>query len=308
MKLFIYISLIFGAFTTQAQQLPLYSNYVFNTYGHNPAYAGKKNRIEGIATHRQHMNGFPGAPTTQLFTASMPIQKYFLGTGIKVMNDKIGISRTTTFSGSVNYFLGLGGGKLSAGIELGGQQYAVDWDELDLNDPDNALPQGKRSVFVPNAAFGLFYSKESWYAGYSIQNLFRSKLDFDDVESATEARLYFHHYIQAGTAIGVNDNLAIEPHTLIKVTKSAPMQMDLGVYGVYKKMAGIGLSYRTGDAMYFTAKFEWKEMITVGYNYGIRLNSLSKYTNNSHEFMVSYFYKLLEPASKKIKHPYWFIN
>jgi type IX secretion system PorP/SprF family membrane protein len=296
------------ATTIRAQQIPLYSNYAFNTFGHNPAFAGNKNRIEGILTHRQHLNGFPGAPTTQLFTASMPIQKYYLGTGIKIVNDIIGITRNTSFSAAANYYMGLGGGRLAAGLEIGGQQYAVNWDELDLLDPDNTIPQSKQSVLVGNGAFGLFYSMESWYAGYSIQNLFRSKLDFDKEESPTEARLYFHHYIQAGMAIGLNDNFALEPHTLIKITKSAPMQMDIGLYTVFKQMVGAGISYRTGDAMYVTAKYEWKEMISVGYNYGIRLNSLSQYTSNSHEFMVSYFYKLMEPASKEIKHPYWFIN
>lgn len=254
------------------------------------------------------MAGFPGAPTTQLFTASMPIQKYYLGTGIKIMRDQIGISNSTSFSGAVNYTLSLLGGKLAAGLEFGGQQYGINWDELELNETDNALPQGNQSVLVGNAGFGLFYSKEKWYVGYSVQNLFRSKLNFDKTESQEESRLRFHNYIQAGMTFEVNDNISIEPHTLIKYVRNAPMQVDLGGYAIYKRIVGAGMAIRTGDAMYFSAKYEYNEMLSVGYSYGVRINSLSPYTGSSHEFMISYFYPLLPPATIKEKNPIWYIN
>lgn len=281
---------------------------MFSTYGHNPAFAGNKNRIEGILTHRNHMAGFPGAPTTQLFTASMPIQKYYMGTGIKIVNDNIGITRNTYFSGAANYTLSLAGGRLSAGLEIGGQQYAIRWDELELREQDNALPQGNRSVFVGNAAFGLFYKKDKWYVGYSSQNLMRSKLNFDKVKSAEEGRLKIHHYFQGGVAFEVNEEFSVEPHTLIKYVSNAPMQLDLGGFVIYKRLVGAGLALRTGDAMYVSLKYEYNNMLSVGYNYGIRINSLSQYTRSSHEFMISYFYPLLPPAVIKDKNPIWYIN
>lgn len=307
-KVWIYILLLFCVFELKAQQLPLYSNYMFSTFGHNPAYAGHKRRIDAILKHRNHMAGFPGAPTTQLLTASMPIQKYFIGTGLKIVHDRIGITRSTNFSGAGNYTLTLADGKLSAGLELGMQQYGIDWDKLDLNDPDNALPNTNTNLVVGNAAFGLFYDRENWYVGYSVQNLFRSKLNFDKVKSAEESRLRFHNYYQAGMAFAINDNFSVEPHTLIKYVHNAPMQVDLGGFIVYKLMAGAGMAFRTGDALYFTLKYEWNEMLSVGYNYGIRVNSLSPYTGSSHEFMISYFYQLLPPPIIKKRKPIWIIN
>ena len=307
-KVCLYIVLLFIAFESQGQQLPLYSNYMFSTFGHNPAFAGHKRRIDAILTHRNHMAGFPGAPTTQLFTASMPIQKYFVGTGIKVIHDRIGITRSTTFSGAGNYTLTLADGRLTGGLELGFQQYGIDWDKLDLNDPDNALPANNTNVTVGNAGFGLFYDKENWYVGYSVQNLFKSKLNFDKAKSEEDARLKFHNYYQAGMAFEINDNFSVEPHTLIKYVRSAPMQVDIGGFAVYKAMAGAGISFRTGDAIYFTAKYEYNEMLSVGYNYGIRVNSLSPYTGSSHEFMISYFYQLLPPPIIKKRKTIWIVN
>lgn len=300
--------MLFIAFESKGQQLPLYSNYMFSTFGHNPAFAGHKRRIDAILTHRNHMAGFPGAPTTQLFTASMPIQKYYIGTGFKVIHDRIGITKSTTFSGAGNYTLTLADGKLTAGLELGLQQYGIDWDKLDLNDPDNALPSNNTNVVVGNAGFGLFYDKETWYVGYSVQNLFKSKLNFDKTKSDEEARLKFHNYYQAGTKIPINDNFQIQPHTLIKYVNNAPLQVDLGGFAVYKNIAAAGISIRTGDAMYVTMKYRYKEMLSFGYNYGIRINSLSQHTRSSHEFMLGYFYPLLPPPIPTIERPDWIID
>ena len=49
--------------------------------------------------------------------------------------------------------------------------------------------------------FGLFYDKRTWYVGYSVLNLIRSKLNLNETSSQDEARLKRHNYIQAGMAI-----------------------------------------------------------------------------------------------------------
>jgi len=293
----------------KAQQLPLYANYAFSTYGHNPAFAGHNRRVEGILTHRNHLAGFPGAPTTQLFTASMPIQKYFLGTGIKVIHDNIGITRSTSFSSAINYTLTFADGKLSGGLELGFQQYGIDWDKLELNDPDNALPNTNTNVLLPNGGFGFFYDKRTWYVGYSALNVLRSKLNLDGEKNEEEARLKIHNYYQAGMAIELDKiPIVIEPHTLIKYVIHAPPQVDIGAFASFKKTIGGGMALRTGDALYFTIKYQYQRTLSVGYNYGIRVNSLSKYSGNSHEFMISYFYPLMPPPSKVDTNPIWFIR
>lgn len=305
----LYITLIVIVFNVKAQQLPLYANYAFSTYGHNPAFAGHNRRVEGILTHRNHLAGFPGAPTTQLFTASMPIQKYYMGTGIKVIHDRIGITRSTSFSCASNYTITFADGKLTAGLELGFQQYGIDWDKLELNDPDNALPNTNTNVIIPNGGFGLFYDKRTWYVGYSVLNLIKSKLNLNETSSQDEARLKRHNYIQAGMAIELkNSPVVIEPHTLIKYVVNAPPQVDIGGFASFKRIIGGGMAFRSGDAIYFTMKYQYQRMLSIGYNYGIRVNSLARYSGNSHEFMISYFYPLMPPPSKVDTNPIWFIR
>lgn len=307
MKRFLHIVMLFSVGVTYAQQLPLFSQYNFNRYGFNPAYAGNKNRVEAILTHRNHMLGFPGAPTTQLFTVSAPWQAKYMGFGMRIQNDNIGVTNHLSFNLAANYFLGLGDGKLAMGLEFGLDQYAVDWSSLVIHDAaDAVIPVGKTSIMTPNGAFGLFYTTENWYAGYSIQNLIASRLSFQGPVLDNAARQYAHHYINAGGVKKLNDKFQLEPYILIKGVSGAPWQVDLGSYVVFKNQYGMGVTYRTGDAIVVSAKIELLEQVYVGYSFETRINSLTTYSSSSHEIMLGYYYKLLDPARKKIIHPRYY--
>ncbi len=289
-----------------AQQLPLFSQQTFNRFGFNPACAGSKNSVDAMLTHRTHMVNFPGAPTTQLLTVSAPWQQINMGFGLRVLNDNIGVSNSLSVNLATNYVLTLGTGKLSLGLEIGADQYSVDWDQLvRYNDEDEIIPQSEASITTPNGAFGLFYTTENWYFGYSVQNLYPSRLIFAGEETDYSARKYATHYFNVGGVKKLNDDFQLEPYALIKGTKST-WQMDLGSYVVLKQKYGAGLAYRTGDALVVTLKFDLPEKFYIGYSYDVRFNSLSTYTNSSHEFMLGYYYKLLEPARKKSIHPRYY--
>lgn len=287
-----------------AQQLPLFSQQTFNRFGYNPACAGSKNSVDALLTHRIHMLNFPGAPTTQLLTLSAPWQRISMGFGLRVINDNIGASNIFSVNVATNYAITLGTGKLSLGLEVGADQYSVDWDQLDRYDnKDEVIPTTAASTTTPNAAFGLFYTTENWYFGYSVQNLIASSLTFTGVENENSARKYATHYLNAGGVKKISDNFQFEPYVLIKETKST-WQTDLGSYLVLKQKFGVGLAYRTRNALVMTLKLELPEKLYLGYSYDILFSDLSPYS--SHEFMLGYYYKLLEPARKKAIHPRYY--
>jgi type IX secretion system PorP/SprF family membrane protein len=299
------VLILFLSFVEQinAQQIPLYSQHTFNRYGFNPAYAGIKNRVEGTLTHRNHLLNFPGAPTTQIITVTTPWQKKYMGFGLRVLNDNIGATNSFSINGGANYFINLGEGKLSMGLELGIDQYGVDWTTLVKNDNNDAvIPGARSSAITPNGAFGLFYTTEKWYAGYSVQNLIASRFKSEEREFTYST----HHFINTGMAVELNEKFQLEPHLLLKATRPTIWQMDLGAYVVYDMKYGAGITYRTGDAIVFTAKVELREQFYFGYSYETRINSLAVYSNTSHEIMLGYYFNLLEPARKKSIHPRYY--
>ncbi len=293
--------------SSQAQQLPLFSQQIFNRFGFNPACAGNKNRVETLVSHRNHMIGFTGAPTTQMLTVSAPWHAKNFGLGLRLMNDKIGSANHMAVGLAANYVVIVGRGKLSAGLEFGLDQYAAQWDEMVRVDQDDAvIPTGQASIMRPNAATGFFYTTAKWYLGYSVQNLVASKLQFQGGETMNVSRATAHHYLNAGGVIAFGDILQLEPYLLYKGTRAAPWQIDLGAFLVLKESYGIGITFRPNDALVYTAKLELVEQVYLGYSYETRMGPLTTFTSNSHEIMVGYYHNLLEPAKKKVIHPRYY--
>lgn len=307
MRFILVILILLCGLGLRSQQLPLYSKYTFNRFAINPAYAGNKNRVEGIGTHRNHLMGFEGAPVTQLVSVTAPIQKRYIGLGLRIMNDQIGVTNQASALAAANYFIGFGPGRLAMGFELGFHSYQINWNSLvRRNQNDDAIPNETQSVVVPDGGFGLFFNSEKFYVGYSIQHMIRSRLRFTDLETESIARFRMHHYLNTGAVLEMSENINLEPHFLLKMVKGAPWQVDVGGYAVYKNMVGAGVGYRTGDAIFFTSKIEISQQFYVGYSYGMRIGQLATYSSSSHEVMFGYFYKLLEPARKKIIHPRYY--
>jgi hypothetical protein len=67
--------------SVQAQQLPQFSQYIFNGLHINPAYAGYKGDGYIQTTYRSQWVNFPGAPQTLSFTADISANEGSMGLG-----------------------------------------------------------------------------------------------------------------------------------------------------------------------------------------------------------------------------------
>ncbi|HEY0176010.1 MAG TPA: type IX secretion system membrane protein PorP/SprF, partial [Pedobacter sp.] len=61
-----------------AQQLPQYTQYVFNSFLVNPAVAGIENYTDVKLGYRKQWDGINGAPETGFFSVNMPLGKNYL--------------------------------------------------------------------------------------------------------------------------------------------------------------------------------------------------------------------------------------
>ena len=74
------ISLSIGSY---AQQDAIYSQYMFNPFAINPAYAGSRNSISAVLLHRSQWVGIDGAPRTQTLAIHAPVNKKNIACGCK---------------------------------------------------------------------------------------------------------------------------------------------------------------------------------------------------------------------------------
>ena len=89
----IMVSVLFRA---NAQQEPLYTQYMYNMNIINPAYAGSVEAAEFTLGTRLQWLGFDDSPKTFTFSASTPVNFSDLqgfGTGISIVSDQNGPQR-----------------------------------------------------------------------------------------------------------------------------------------------------------------------------------------------------------------------
>ena len=72
------------------QQLPQFTQYMYNTVSINPAYAGSRETLSIVALHRTQWVGINGGPTTQTLSIHAPTRNEKVGIGVSFINDKLG--------------------------------------------------------------------------------------------------------------------------------------------------------------------------------------------------------------------------
>src|SRR6201996_5290969 len=76
--LYLLILLVCSVRISMAQQLPQYTQYVFNNYLLNPAVSGIENYTDVKLGYRSQWTGLEGAPVTSYLTVNAPIGQNFV--------------------------------------------------------------------------------------------------------------------------------------------------------------------------------------------------------------------------------------
>ena len=91
-KKILFISLITLCFgVAQSQQVPQFSQNMFNKLANNPAIAGSSESINTTVLHRSQWVGFDGAPTTLNLAVDAPVEVLHGGIGLNIFKDNIQI-------------------------------------------------------------------------------------------------------------------------------------------------------------------------------------------------------------------------
>ena len=149
MKNLLVLLLLYMSFwqLSQAQQMPHYSQYMFNDFCINPAIAGTKSYQPIMVMIRNQWVGLDDAPRTQTLSLHGSWIKN-TGIGGMIINDVTGPAHQTGIQLAYAYHILLKGESyLSLGISGTLAQYVLDKDAIELDDPnDNAILGGKEKT------------------------------------------------------------------------------------------------------------------------------------------------------------------
>ncbi len=302
-KLYPLIFILFISVGTKAQQLPQFTQYMYNTISINPAYAGNRDALSVIGLHRSQWAGVEGAPVTQTLSIHSPLRNEKVGLGLSVINDNIGYEDYTYIYGDFSYTIDLSPSTtLSFGLKGGFSYYNLE-EELLTNVPNDPFFSGDTfNRWTPNFGAGLFLSSQDWYVGLSAPKFINN--DNNDKKGSEYVALeQVHYYLTGGYVFDLSENTKLRPTTLLKYTDGAPLSVDISSTFIFNEKFYLGANYRIDDAIGAFADFQVLPNFRVGYGYEYTLSDLQPYSSGSHEILLIYELRL---KNTKYKSPRFF--
>lgn len=283
MKKLLLCCLLLLSYGLQAQQDPLYSQYMLNPLLINPAYAGSNNNFNAMLGYRTQWTGLEGKPTTVNVSAHSSLLDNKLGVGMLIVQDRIGNISNTETNFSAAYKLAFKEQVLSFGMQAGVQNYRTDFSELNIFDPgDNAFVGGERGTRI-NIGAGAILKSEKFFIGLSVPRLMPSTFE----NGGQQFELYNQHYYLAGSYVyHLKDNIRLKPSLLLRGVKGAPASVDLAFNVNLNAIHTAGLFTRNFNTYGVLLQTIFKEQYRFGYVFEMPTNKSVGTQFTTHEITL----------------------
>lgn len=288
--------------TGVAQQLPQFTQYMFNTISINPAYAGSRETLSVVGLHRSQWVGLEGAPTTQTLSIHAPLRNEKVGLGLSFINDELGFENLSYLYGDFSYNINTSDDtKLYFGIKGGFTSYSLD-PEYRSSQSEDPIIRGIEDRWSPNIGAGVYWTSDRWYLGLSTPRILNTNYSREEGFEALERVSY---YFTGGYVFDLGENTKFKPAALLKGTNGAPLSVDFTANFLFYDKFWLGAGYRFDEqAGEFAglADFQVSKQLRIGYAYAYPISDLRPYTSGTHEVLL--MFEIFK--SKRIKSPRYF--
>lgn len=308
MKKLVFISaLIICSANIAGQQLPLYSQYLYNKFLINPAVAGSDGFTSFNLTAREQWAGYSGAPRTFSLSGQTRILKrgYSLknssrgnvyrpktdgkvGLGGYIFSDRNGLIQRTGFQASYSYHMWVKSNtQLSMGLAVTGYHFKINELEIDFQDPNEPWLNNdlRRGIFVPDVDFGIYILNPKYNVGFSTLQLFgaAAKIGSDAYQNF---RMDRHYYLFGSYSFAVGNKTELQPSGLLMMSEQVKPMADIGLTYIYDQKIWAGLTYRTSMAIIANIGFTYTNMY-IGYAFDFTLQEIQRVTYGTHELTLA---------------------
>lgn len=292
----------------EAQQMPLYSQYLHNRFLINPSVAGSDGYTSFNITAREQWVGYSGAPRTYSFSwqtrflkrghiikqvskrkqVFRPKSDGKVGVGGFVFSDRNGLVKRTGYQASYAYHTWLRQEtQLSMGLAVTGYHFKIDDKDLNFEDPDEPWLNNefRKGVFIPNASFGLSLLNARYSFGFSADQLFGAAAKIGN-EAYSKLQISRHYYIYGSYTFTDSRYHELQPSFLVKMSEQLNPQVDIGATYIYNQTLWGGLAYRTSGAIIANLGVRY-ENLWIGYSFDFTLQEIQRITYGSHELTIA---------------------
>jgi type IX secretion system PorP/SprF family membrane protein len=290
-------SMVYGLWTAQAQNDPMFTHFMYHENVFNPAVAGNARAITVGLLARQQWIGFKGAPSTQLLNAYGYIPKIKGGVGLVVVNDMLGKERSLALRLSYAYRQRLGDNAfLSGGLSLGILNRAVKGNELIYEQTgDQTAINAQENNIKPDVGLGLELTVSGLTLGGSLTHLDQS------LKKATVFKVPRHYFGYAKYSWDVSDKVNLLPAVFLR-SSAFITQVDVAVNATFNKRVTVGAMYRSTDDVGMLLGVHFSK-IFLSYSYDFDFGELKSNQSGSHELTLIGRFPNKKPKVQTYKSP-----
>ena len=281
-KIWITAILVTAVIFAHAQNDIQLSQQNFSRITYNPAATGNSEYLNVALFAREQWVGYDNAPSTHVLNAHKFFEKYKLGVGLQVINDKLGIENTFNIKMAYAYHVWLKEQMiLSFGLSAGILYKSLDGSNLILQDENDPLSfnGNKMSKVKPDFDFGAELNTPKYGFGLSTTHIHTGLKGSDNFNVPR------HFYAYGKYIYKATDEITIIPQLGANATQYL-ITPELNTVCNYKDLFWGGFSWRMKDAFVIMAGAKVYPMLKIGYAYDIGMGPVKSYSSGSHEIML----------------------
>ncbi len=290
-------------FKSEAQQIPVTNQYIFNPYLYNPARAGESGFKNIQLSHRNQWVDMPDSPISFIGTFDMGIKDSNVGIGGMMFSDETHLIRNYGGMATYAYHIPFNEEKthrLSVGLSAGVVVQRFDFTNAVVgNEADVTILDRTENSANFDMAAGINYHFKGLNVGLSVPQIFNSNLKYNETGNYENVDFSLERHFLASASykfgFGKNKAISIEPIILARKVAGVPLQVDGNLLFGYKDMVYLGGGYRSVNSLsnaaaaHGSVAVRVKERFQIGYTYEAVLGSQARTDlGNTHEFTVGY--------------------
>lgn len=284
--LLVLTGIAFTALTAQAQQFPIYNQFLYDPYLVNPAFIAPQGSELNLL-YRQQWSGFNDSPATAVVNFQHRINNK-LALGVNLMHDQVVLLNSTAILGTFGYRIPVSRKSLvSFGLSTGVYTNRIDLQSAD--DPTDPLLVQAKGDLQLDGQVGVAFTGERLRIGLSLLHLF----DNNAFTSRELTQLQFNEFknrlLTVSYRLPLGPRMELTPHVLYRYNgnfsyfeahASLEYQQRITLGAFYRQSAGIGVILR----------FKLQHRATVGYGHEFSPAQMGSFSTGTHEFQLKYPY------------------
>lgn len=244
-----------------AQDIPLFSQKLTNSFIYNPAVAG--HTFGSLTLSRRKT--FGDFATNNFLSIHAPIANHRFGIGANVFTEEINFIENTYASAAFAYHLQFSRYNTFS-MGLSAEYNTINFDGSQINfdggdqDPFFSNFTGDNNI---DFSFGLHYQHQYFKLGFAANRLATSF-----IRDETQSVLSNFYSVSASGLIPIRSGVDIlEPTFNFRKLRDNSDVWDIGAYYTYNNLVLVGASYRQGDILSLTAGLRIAKKIMFGYSF-----------------------------------------